>query len=481
MHKLTKIITTIGPSSDSDEMIEKMLHMGVNVIRFNFKHNVVQWHDEKIGKVKEIALRLKKTVGILLDLQGPEIRIRMPEEDMTLEKGEIITLGEKALKEEVKGFSISHPQMLSYLVIGQQLIADDGAFSFEVVEIQPDIKLKSLNKGLLSNRKSLRVPRAVFPLPILIKRDYEGLDLVKRHQIDFVALSYVRKPEDIIYLKNEILKRKLQTKIVAKIETQSARSHLDSIIKESDILMIARGDLGIEMPIEQVPYWQKVIIGKCLEHAKPVITATQMLQSMTNNPYPTRAEVSDVANATYDLTDAVMLSGESAFGTYPLQTIEMMNKTVISNETKFVSDTRLRYLFTTEGNEGLICESAYNLYLALHKRKEEVDGFIVFTRSGKTVHLLSRYRPAIPIFAFAGDERVSNGLSLTFGTYSFVHGEFSSKEQVSRDEIVKSAHRVCNFLGKKSGLFIIMFGDYWLIEGGTSTVKLLSYSTSLVK
>jgi len=479
MHKLTKIVVTIGPSTDSDEMIIKMLHSGVNVIRFNFKHNSIFWHDEKIAQVKEIAQKLGLSVGILLDLQGPEIRILMPEEDLTLEKEEIITLGEKTMKEKVKGFSLSHPEMLSHLIKGQHLIADDGAFTFEVVEVNPEVRLKCLNGGLLLNRKSLRVPGADFPLPILIKRDYEGLDLVKKHNVDFVALSYVRSPEDITFLKNEIKKKEIKTKIVAKIETQTALSHLDSIINVSDVLMVARGDLGIEMPMEEVPYWQKVIIGKCLEKGIPVITATQMLQSMTNNPYPTRAEISDVANATYDLTDAVMLSGESAFGAYPLQTIKIMHKTVLSNEQKFISDTRLRYSFMTESNEGLICEAAYNLYLALHKRKDEVDGFIVFTRTGKTVNLLSRYRPVVPIFAFAGDQQVATSLSLTFGTYSFVHGTFSSKEHVSRDEIVKSADIVCNFLHKKSGLFIIMFGDYWLVEGGTSTVKLLSHTTSL--
>ncbi len=477
MLTLTKIIATIGPSTESEEMIAQMLHTGVSVIRFNFKHNSLEWHDKTIERVRKISSQLGKTVGILLDLQGPEIRIILSNEHISIGKDEIIELGLTA--PDRKGFTVTHPEMVQYLHVGQQLVADDGALVFEVVGVKPKVLLKSVHTGELKNRKSICVPGTHFPLPLLTERDYEGLDLVKKHNLPFTALSYVRTPDDVMFLRKELKNRSIKTNIVSKIEAKIAVDNVDGIIEKSDAIMVARGDLGIEIPIERVPYWQKIIIGKCLEQSKPVITATQMLHSMTNNPFPTRAEISDVANATYDLTDAVMLSGESAFGSYPLQTIQMMQKTVSANEITFASDTRLTYHFEAESHEALICEAAYNLYLTLYKKNQKPNGFIVYTQSGKTVRLLARYRPAVPIFAFTAHKEKQEELMLTYGVNPFVHSEFSLNEKVQGGEFEKSAKKVCGLLNIPEGLFIVVVGDYWLVEGGTSTIKLLSYKENL--
>jgi len=468
MIKLTKIIATIGPSSDSPEMIEKLILAGVDVFRFNFKHSSVDWHKERIVRVNQVAKKLGRTIGTLLDLQGPELRINMPNAEMEINKNEMVLVSQKTFTEGKKGFSISHPQILSSLQKGQKVIADDGAFTFEVEKnTGEDVWLISFSKGILKNRKSFRLPGADLPFSSLIDRDFEGLKLAERNLVDFIALSYVRNGHDLKVLRDEMIKYRLKAKVIAKIETKQAIDNLDEIIRLSDGIMVARGDLGIELPIEEVPYYQKVIIKKCLERGIPVITATQMLQSMIESPFPTRAEVSDVANATYDLTDAVMLSGESASGHYPLQAVEMMARTVIANEKRFIYDSRKKLDFQVEGNEDLICEAAYNLYLSLQKK---VAGFIVFTQTGRTPIILSRYRPTAPIFAVTCDKKVADSLSLSFAVFPIAYCQVD-KKKINIEDVDQVVHQI----GKKANekkLFIGLFGDNW-VRGGTTTLRLI--------
>ncbi len=478
MEKLTKIVATIGPSSDTEEKIESLLKAGVNVIRFNFKHSDVEWHNERILRVQKVAKKMKVHIGILLDLQGPEIRINMPVPEIKVEEDELLVLGERVFTDKtVKGIFVSHPQMLPYLEVGQKLIADDGAFTFIVTEAKKnEAVLQVKNKGVLKNRKSLRIPGSDFPFPLLIDRDFDGLKLAARTEIDYIALSYVRTAEDVQTLRKEMEKYNVNAQIISKIETKSSIRNLDGIIDESDGIMVARGDLGIELPIEEVPYYQKIIINKSLEKGVPVITATQMLQSMTDNPYPTRAEVSDVANATYDLTDAVMLSGESASGKYPLKTVEMMKKTIIMNETRFISDTRKRFNFKPHDHRSLICEAAYNLSLSLIANGEKVAGFIAFTSTGRTIKLLSRYRPKQPIFALTDTAHTAEGLSLNYGVYPVVLKEMGFKEEfvfIEKASVVQVIKYLKKNLNPPEGTYIMLHGDSWLLNGRTSTVKLL--------
>ena len=466
MHKLTKIVATIGPASDSEEMIEKLINAGVNIFRFNFKHNVVEWHNERIIRVNKVAKKMGVNIGTLIDLQGPEVRILMPKDEIEIKKDELLIFGEEAFSSEEKGLSISHPQIIKFLKQDQKLLADDGTLSFFVQKVGSKTYLKCGRNGILKNRKSLVIPGADFPFPVLVDRDFDGLKLVQKNEIDFIALSFVRSAKDLKVVRGEMKKNKVKAKLIAKIETRKALNDLDNIIANSDGIMVARGDLGVELPIEEVPYYQKIIIKKSLEQGIPVITATQMLQTMVDNPYPTRAEVSDVANATYDLTDAVMLSGETASGKYPLESVEMMKKTAVFNETKFIYDTRIKYTFKKDGDTNLICESAYNLYLAMSQKAEKLAGFIVFTRTGKTASTLSKYRPALPIYAFANDKKVCDSLSINFGVFPYINDD--NNPEAALKFLVK------NQLIKKNQQIIFVHGDLPLADGTTSTVRIIT-------
>ena len=477
VNKQTKIVATIGPASDAPELIEKLIVAGVNVFRFNFKHNTADWHKERIKRVNEVAKSLNVNIGTLIDLQGPEIRIKMPYEQLELVEGQELLFGEAAFlgKGSGYGFSISHPSIISHLKNGQELFADDGYFSFEFLKKGGQSYLVSKSKGILKNNKSLNIPGADFPFPVLIDRDFEGLQLALKSEIDFVALSFVRTHDDIVLLKREMEKLKIKAKIIAKIETRNSLQNLDEIIDVSDGLMVARGDLGIELALEKVPYYQKLLIKKCLEAGKPVITATQMLESMIESPLPTRAEVSDVANAVYDHTDAVMLSAESASGKHPLEAVKYMAKTLSYTERYNQVDLRTLYNFRLTDQECLVADTAYNLYLKSKATQLKINGFIVLTQTGRTVNLLSRYRANVPIFAFCPTKAVADKLSLNYSVLSFVQDD---KYEATKEVTGGHVRAVIKYLSDK-GLaisgdrFIVVHGDYWAVEGGSSTVKIV--------
>ena len=475
MDKLTKIIATIGPSSYSEEMIKKLILGGVNIFRFNFKHSNIDWHSEGIRRVNKVADALGYMVGTLIDLQGPNLRIIMSDDEMPLEKGEVLIFGEDAFTGKEKGFSMTYPNIISELKDGQIVLADNGNFAFLVKKKGSSTYLVSETTGTLKNKKSLNIPGADFSLPMLIDRDFDALKLASREEVDFVALSFVRTAEDVRVVKKEMGKYKLKAKVISKIETQKALDNLDEIIEESDGIMVARGDLGVELPYEEVPFYQKKIIKKSLEYGIPVITATQMLQSMVESPVPTRAEVSDAANATYDLTDAVMLSAESAAGKYPLESVVVLSRVTEYNEKKNINNSKHFFNFRILTKTAMICDMAYNLYLHLMKESQNIQAYIVFSHTGKTVNYLSRYRSLIPIFAFVPDKKVRDGLSLNFGTFPIVQDQIHKRKEVTKSDVL----RAMNVLKKKKILrkgdqVIVLHGDYWAIEGGTSTVKLLT-------
>lgn len=474
MIKLTKIVATIGPASDSEEQIEALINAGVDVFRFNFKHSTIDWHAERIHRVKKVAKRMNKHVGTLLDLQGPEIRINMPVDGIQVEVGELVTLGEAAFTAKKKGFSCSHPDLFEFLKVGQHLLADDGAFTFTVMEVKPEVILRCNRAGFLKNRKSLRIPGADFPFPVLVDRDFEGLKMAQRAEIDFIALSYARTADDVEVTRTEMAKYKVVAKIISKIEAKSAIDNLDEIIEASDGIMVARGDLGIELPLEEVPYWQKVIIKKCISRGIPVITATQMLQTMVDNPFPTRAEVSDVANATFDHTDAVMLSAESASGKYPLETVTMMKHIIQSNELRFSADVRDMTLHRDSDNERLLCEAAYSMYKNCETSKKGFGGFIVFTATGRTVRMLSRFRPGVPIYALVPSSKEADMMMLDYAVEPLSHFEPYTKDLMT----IKGIHSIVEHLKKEKKIesgqsMIVIHGDEWMKKGHTSTIKLI--------
>lgn len=435
---LTKIVATVGPACESEEAIKQLILAGVNVFRFNFKHNTLEWHDLMIRRVNKIAAKLGIRVGTLIDLQGPEIRIKLTGEELTVHKGETIRF-----------FSITHPQIIPLLKTGQQIFVDDGKFKFVFKKKADNNFLVSQSDGVLLNRKTLNIPGLDFPFPVLIDRDFEGLNLAARNQVDYVALSFVRSAGDISVLQKEMKKFKLNASIVAKIETIQALNHLDGILAVSDGIMVARGDLGVEIPLEEVPYQQKIIIKKSIVKGIPVITATQMLESMVTSPVPTRAEISDVANATYDLTDAVMLSGETATGRYPIQAVEMMQKTLVFNEKKNSVDSRLRFDFNVEEEYELLAEAAYGLYRSLSQKKQRFAGFVVFSTRGLFVRALARYRPLYPIFAFTPDSRTADQLTVSYGTIPFILNQQNLDAALS---ILEKEHYI-----KKGDVLIILY------------------------
>jgi len=468
MDKLTKIVATIGPSCDSPEMIEKLILAGVNIFRFNLKHNVLEWHSDRIQRVNKIAQRLGIPVGTLIDLQGPEIRINMPRDQINLKENDLLSFGEG------QDLSISHPQIIQHLTPGQKILADSGSFSFTVEKKDGKTYLRSHSSGILKNKKALNIPGADFPFPVMVDRDFEGLKIASRNEIDFVALSFVRTADDIRVVRREMKKYKVNARLIAKIETEKSLKNLDKIIDISDGIMVARGDLGVELPLEEVPYYQKIIIKKSIKKGIPVITATQMLESMIEKPFPTRAEVSDIANATYDLTDAVMLSGETATGTFPAEAVRVMSKTLAFNELKNMVDSRKRFDFQVVDQDAILCDSAYGLYLAYRTLKVNVAGFLVFTHTGKTVRLLSRYRPLIPIFAFDPTDTISDSLTIQYGVVPFSFKPSLKKTEVEKEDILRAVTFLKKrTLTKKGDILIVLHGEYWAAEGKTSTVKIL--------
>jgi len=464
--KKTKIVATIGPSSDSPKMIEKLIESGVDVFRFNTKHGDVDWHRVRIKLVKKISAKLRQPVAILLDLQGPEIRIgKFPEAEIKLECGETIVFSQEQSSE--KTIIFPNKKVLQSLKKDQIVLIDDGFFKFQVLENQgKKVLVKVLCAGILGSRKGVNLPGADLDLPSIIQADLEKLDMAVKEPVDFVALSFTRSREDIQLLKKEMLKRGVRAKIIAKIENKKSIDNFSQILDEADGIMVARGDLGVEIDLYQIPYWQKKIINQCRELGKPVITATQMLQSMVNCPKPTRAEVSDVANAVYDYTDAVMLSGETANGNYPLEAVQIMNQIVCYTEDKRgSSDIQAK----TDTSLKAIVKGAFNLYKGMTAVNDNVKAFVVLSQTGTTAKMLSRYRPEKPIIAVTESIETRNQLLLTYGVYAdFLHfprGNIHSLRMIFQDLVKKQ-------LLAKGDLVVVIKGKQWKLPDGMSTVSL---------
>lgn len=478
-YELTKIIATIGPSSESEETIKKLIETGVDVFRFNLKHNELEWHKERIQRVKDVAAKMGVAIGTLIDLQGPEIRFITPEGmEVNVAKGQEIVISKKT--KEGKTYSLTDDIVLSYMKKGQKVVVDDGKFQFEVINATKDkVTLVSHSNGLLKTRKTLSVPGVYFPLAAITERDKEAIKGFADSPVDFVALSFVRSAQDVIDLKKYMAKVGFKGRVISKIETVLAIDCLDDIIDASEGIMVARGDLGVELPIEQVPHYQKLMIKKCMERGFPVITATQMIQSMVERPYPTRAEISDIANATYDMTDMVMLSEESAAGQFPVEAVSYMKKTLIFNEKHVMpADTRSIFNFNIVDSEEMLCDTAYNLFLQFKKKEYNFGGFIVFTETGRTARKLSRYRAKAPVFVFAPNEKVRDSLTVNYGVTPFLQPTIFKKGVRVRLEDMQNA---LAFL-KKKGLFdsskyyILLYGDNWMVEGHVSTLKVINPS-----
>ncbi|HNV44934.1 MAG TPA: pyruvate kinase [Candidatus Woesebacteria bacterium] len=407
MPKLTKVIATIGPATETEEIMKELILAGMDVARFNTKHGTPEWHLERIHRIKAVAKELNRAVGVLLDLQGPEIRINLKDEKSF----------EAKKNDEVKFVStdpgereMNIPQIvIDAIQVGDLVSIDDGICEFEIVKkTEKSLTAKTLNPCVIKHRKTMNTPGIVINMPSLIDNDLVQLDNMTDKDIDFVGLSFVRNKKDIAILRDELKKRNLHADVISKIENQAALDNLDEIIEASDGVMVARGDLAVEVPFEQLAYWQKLIIEKSRTAGKPVITATQMLESMTFNPRPTRAEVSDVANAIYDGTDAVMLSGETTLGKYPVKCVETQSKIALFNEP--YAENYL-WEFTGQDCVSAITCAAFNL---LANRPDSVDKIVLLTRTGRTAKTFSRFRPGISVKALTANGHAFNKLSLAF-------------------------------------------------------------------
>lgn len=415
MQKRTKIVATIGPATETEIVIEQLINAGMNVARFNTKHGTPEWHLERIKRVKAVAQRMGACIGILLDLQGPEIRINLPDQKpFDIVEGDEVIVADETLATEARPQTekliLVPANVIETVQTGNTILLDDGLCEFEVVAKNDNtLTLKALGDFPVKPRKTMNIPGITVDMPSLIPQDLVQLDNMTDADIDFVGLSFVRNKVDIAILRGELEKRNLHADIIAKIENQAALDNLDEIIAASDVVMVARGDLGVEVPFEQLIYWQKQMINKCRLAGKPVITATQMLKSMVDQPRPTRAEVSDVAHAVYDGTSAVMLSEETTIGAYPIKAVAAQAKIAAFNE-PFV-DTTLEAL----RNESTTADLTHAAADLLAQAQPPIDVVICLTETGRTANLLARFLPAKTIVTLTSSPQVYAKLSIAYG------------------------------------------------------------------
>ncbi|MFP7253589.1 pyruvate kinase [Terribacillus goriensis] len=420
----TKIVCTIGPASESVETLVQLIEEGMNVARLNFSHGDFEEHGARIKNIREASKRTGKTVAILLDTKGPEIRTGVLQGgEANIEKGDEIFVSMTELEGTKERFSVTYPGLINDVHVGSKFLLDDGLIELEVLDIDKannEIKTKALNSGLLKNKKGVNVPGVSVNLPGITDKDASDIQFGIEQGIDFIAASFVRRPSDVLEIRELLEKHEAgHIQIIPKIENQEGFDNLDSILQVSDGLMVARGDLGVEIPAEDVPLAQKEMIKQCNIAGKPVITATQMLDSMQRNPRPTRAEASDVANAIFDGTDAIMLSGETAAGNYPVEAVRTMNNIARKAETaldhKAILDDRSKAsdMTITDAISQSVGHTAINL---------SVSAIVTATSSGYTAKMISKYRPKAPIVAVTFDDATNRRLALVWGVQA-VTGE----------------------------------------------------------
>ncbi|MFC0772835.1 pyruvate kinase [Terrimonas alba] len=456
-HK-TKIVATVGPACDTYEKLLELVKVGVNVFRLNFSHGT---HENKamiIDHIRKINKNEPYNIAILGDLQGPKLRVGDIENGaLKIEPGDILTF---TSKEKVVGTKekiyISYPNLHNDVKVGEKIMIDDGKLEVVVVEVTAsgDVKVRVTYGGMLLPKKGVNLPDTAISLPAMTEKDMEDFEFIVENELDWIALSFVRKAEDIINLKKLVTDKKSSIKVMAKIEMPSALTDLRNIILESDGVMVARGDLGVELPVEKVPMAQRDIIRKCIHRGKPVIVATQMMESMIDRVKPNRSEITDVANAVLEGADAVMLSGETATGQHPALVVETMRKIIMEVE-------RTEYRYDREQDLKPIAHSPSFLSDAICYNACKIasdisaNALIGMTQSGYTGWMLSSYRPKSPLYIFTKKRTLVNQLSLSWGVRAFYYDEEESLDDIFHDQIVILKER--GFL--KTGDIIVSTGS----------------------
>jgi len=435
-HK-TKIVATVGPACDTYDKLLELVKAGVNVFRLNFSHGTHEDKAKIIEHIRNINLTEPYNISTLGDLQGPKLRVGdIKDGSLVIAPGDILTF---TSREKVVGTKdriyVSYPNLHHDVEVGNKILIDDGKLEVVVVGITPegDVKVAVTYGGTLLPKKGVNLPDTKISLPAMTEKDIIDLEFVIAQQLDWVALSFVRKVEDIVDLKRRLAEKKSQTKVIAKIEMPSALNDLRNIILESDGVMVARGDLGVELPVEKVPMAQREIIRKCIHRAKPVIVATQMMESMIDRVKPNRSEITDVANAVLEGADAVMLSAETATGQHPALVVETMRKIILEVE-------RTEYKYNREEDlvpqphsptflSDAICYNACKL-----ANDSNADALIGMTQSGYTAFTLSSYRPKSPLYIFSKQASLINQLSLSWGVRAFHYAEEESVDDIIQDQ-----------------------------------------------
>ncbi|OWA34608.1 pyruvate kinase [Saccharibacillus sp. O16] len=464
----TKIVCTIGPASESLENTKKLIMAGMNVARMNFSHGDFEEHGNRIKNIRQASQELGKSVALLLDTKGPEIRTgKIAVEPLDLVEGETITLTTEEIAGDKNRLSVSYIDLPKDVTVGSTILIDDGLIGLSVTKVEgTEIECRIVNGGQIKSRKGVNVPGVSISLPGITEKDTNDIVFGIEQGVDFIAASFVRKASDVLEIRELLKKHNAEhIQIISKIENQEGVDNLDEILEVSDGLMVARGDLGVEIPAEEVPIVQKQMIEKCNRAGKPVITATQMLDSMQRNPRPTRAEASDVANAILDGTDAIMLSGETAAGKYPVESVQTMSRiaekaeSAIANREILKKQSEAQQKSVTESISQSVAHAAWNL---------DVKAIVTSTQSGTTARMISKYRPVAPIIAVTTQEQTLRRLALAWGVVP-VKGEVAE----TTDELFESALEGA----KKSGL--VEKGDLVVITAGVPLGR--SGSTNLIK
>lgn len=464
----TKIVCTIGPSSESLENTKKLIKAGMNVARLNFSHGDFEEHGNRIINIRKANAELGTSVAVLLDTKGPEIRLgKLKEEPIELNQGETITLTTEEILGDRNRIPVTYSNLPNDLSVGSTVLIDDGLIGLTVEEIQgTEILCRIVNSGPIKSKKGVNVPGVKISLPGITEKDANDIVFGIEQGVDFIAASFVRKASDVLEIR-ELLERHnaAHIQIISKIENQEGVDNLDEILEVSDGLMVARGDLGVEIPAEEVPLVQKNMIRKCNRVGKPVITATQMLDSMQRNPRPTRAEASDVANAIFDGTDAIMLSGETAAGRYPVESVQTMSRIAERAE----GSLEYREIFTKQANaQQTTVTEAISQAVANSALDLRAKAIITSTQSGFTARMVSKYKPKSPIIAVTTDEKVMRRLSLIWGVHAVL-----GPEADTTDEMFEYAVKG----GMSTGL--LSLGDTVVITAGVPVGR--AGTTNLIK
>jgi pyruvate kinase len=436
MHR-TKIVATVGPACDTYEMILGLVKAGVNVFRLNFSHGT---HEDKL-KIIEFIRTINTTepynISILGDLQGPKLRVGEIENNaLVVKEGDILTFVNEKCVGTMEKIYVSYPNLAGDVKLGNKIMIDDGKIEVQVKEItkKGDVKVMVTLGGVISSKKGINLPDTKISLPALTDKDLVDLEFIIEQELDWVALSFVRSVKDIVIIKSKLAEKKSKTKVIAKIEKPEAVANIREIILESDAIMVARGDLGVEMPVEQVPLIQRQLIRKCIHRGKPVIVATQMMESMMDRIKPNRSETSDVANAVLEGADAVMLSGETAAGMHPILVVETMRKIIKEVEDKEFRYNREEDLKPLPHSPSFLSDAiCYNACKLAHDIN--ADALIGMTQSGYTAFTLSSYRPKSPLFIFTKEKSLVNQLSLSWGVRAFYYDEEENMDTIIQDQI----------------------------------------------